>query len=83
MPHALLVDDNEDTLTALTQLVRAEGFTVSAAPTVEGARQELSRQMPDVVLADLKLPDGSGMMLLDALNRRAWRHELPVPVCLD
>ncbi len=21
--------------------------------------------------------------LLDALNRRAWRHELPVPVCLD
>ena len=68
MPHALLVDDNEDTLTAMTQLVRAQGFTVSAAPTVEGAKQELSRQMPDVVLADLKLPDGSGMTLLDALN---------------
>src|SRR6516225_5193397 len=69
MPHALLVDDNAATLDSLSQLVRAEGFTVSLAPTVESARLELTRQKPDVVLADLKLPDGSGMTLLDAIDK--------------
>src|SRR5437773_423767 len=68
MPHALLVDDNEGTLDALSQLVRSEGFSVSLAPTVEGARLELSKQKPDVVLVDLNLPDGSGMTLLDAID---------------
>ena len=68
MPHALLVDDNERTLEALSQLVRSEGFSVSMAPTVEGARFELSKQKPDVVLVDLNLPDGSGMSLLDAID---------------
>ncbi|MGE0594606.1 MAG: sigma-54-dependent transcriptional regulator [Vicinamibacterales bacterium] len=68
MPHALLVDDNVDTLDALATLVRGEGYTASTAPTVDRARAELRRQMPDVVLLDLNLPDGSGMNLLDAVG---------------
>jgi two-component system, NtrC family, response regulator AtoC len=68
MPHALLVDDNEDTLSALSELIRGEGFTASVAPSVEGACLELSKQRPDVVLVDLNLPDGSGMTLLDSIQ---------------
>jgi len=68
MPHALLVDDHADTLEALSALVRAEGFTVSTAPTIDRARAELTRQKPDVVLVDLNLPDGSGMSLIDAVG---------------
>ena len=68
MPHALIVDDNAATLHALVKLVQADGFTTAAAPTVDQARMELANQMPDVVLADLNLPDGSGMSLLDVLD---------------
>jgi DNA-binding NtrC family response regulator len=68
MPHALLVDDHPDTLDALGELVRAEGFTVSTAPTIERAKAELELQRPDVVLVDLNLPDGSGLTLLDAVS---------------
>jgi DNA-binding NtrC family response regulator len=68
MPHALLVDDNIDTLNALSELIRAEGFTASMAPSVEGACLELSRQKPDVVLVDLNLPDGNGMTILDSVQ---------------
>jgi len=69
MPHALIVDDSAATLSALVELVNAEGFTTSAAPTVDRARVELTRQTPDIVLADLNLPDGSGMSLLDAVEK--------------
>jgi DNA-binding NtrC family response regulator len=68
MPHALLVDDHPETLEALAELVRAENFTVSTAPTIDRAKTELSKQRPDVVLVDLNLPDGSGMTLLDTLE---------------
>jgi DNA-binding NtrC family response regulator len=71
VPSALLVDDNSNTVSALAELVRAEGFTVSTAPTIDRARSELLRQVPDVVLLDLNLPDGSGLSLLDAVNGRA------------
>jgi DNA-binding NtrC family response regulator len=68
MPHALLVDDCTDTLESLANLVRAEGYSVSTAPTVEQAHRALTHQPPDVLLVDLKLPDGSGMSLLDQLQ---------------
>jgi two-component system response regulator AtoC len=68
MPSALLVDDNPDTLDALTELLRVEGFTTSTALTLDKARAALQQQVPDVVLLDLNLPDGSGMSLLDVVN---------------
>jgi len=68
VPSALLVDDNPNTLSALAELVRAEGFTTSTAPTIDKARSELLRQVPDVVLLDLNLPDGSGMSLMDTVD---------------
>jgi two-component system response regulator AtoC len=67
MPHALLVDDHPETLDALTELAEEQGFTVSTAETIDGARTELERRTPDVVVADLNLPDGSGLTLLDTL----------------
>ena len=68
MPHALLVDDNTDTLDALTEVLKAEGFTASTAPNLDEAKAALARQPPDVVLLDLNLPDGSGMTLLDGIE---------------
>ncbi|MFT4172631.1 MAG: sigma-54 dependent transcriptional regulator [Rhodocyclaceae bacterium] len=63
MPHALIVDDDAETRVALTELIAAEGFTTDAAADMREARIHLVRRTPDVVLTDLKLPDGSGMDL--------------------
>jgi len=68
MAHALIVDDSASTLESLEQLVKLEGFSTATAATVDQARVELSRQIPDVVLVDLNLPDGSGLNLFDSIN---------------
>ena len=69
MPHALIVDDDTDTRDFLSEVARAEGFSVAAADTLRSARAQLTRRYPDVLLADLKLPDGNGMELIGDLDR--------------
>jgi len=63
MPHILVVDDEPNTRAALVEIVRAQGFTTSAAGDLREACIQIAYQMPDVILADLKLPDGNGMDL--------------------
>jgi DNA-binding NtrC family response regulator len=70
MPHLLIVDDDPEQLEWLTELAKAEGFTVSAADSLRGARIHLSRLQPDVLLTDLQLPDGHGMDLVADLESR-------------
>jgi DNA-binding NtrC family response regulator len=64
MLRALVVDDDATFQGALAELVREEGFDVTTVSTLADARAALGTQVPDVVLLDLHLPDGSGMDLL-------------------
>jgi DNA-binding NtrC family response regulator len=64
MPRALLVDDDMSSLSVMTELIELEGFSVDAASSVKDARALLQRHVPDVLITDLKLPDGSGIDLL-------------------
>jgi DNA-binding NtrC family response regulator len=68
MSHALIVDDDAETRESLAALVRADGFTTAAAGSIAEARIQLVRQRPDVVLMDLRLPDGSGTDLFEDLE---------------
>lgn len=70
MPHALIVDDDRDTLNALAELVRLEGFTTDAANSLQQARISMGRRRPDIVLLDLSLPDGEGMDLFEDIESR-------------
>ena len=64
MAHVLIVDDHVDSATTLRELISGPGFTVAMAHTLLDARKQISLQQPDLVLLDLKLPDGNGMDLL-------------------
>src|ERR1044071_8390466 len=70
MPHVLIVDDEAEIQTGVSPLVAAEGFSVAAAGTLREARIQLSRQQPDALLLDLRLPDGNGMDLVADVERR-------------
>jgi DNA-binding NtrC family response regulator len=68
MAHALIVDDDIDVLELLQEVARMEGFTVARAQSLREARIELGRQHPDVLLTDLRLPDGQGIELVSELE---------------
>src|ERR671924_1829227 len=70
MPHLLLVDDDPEALEWLSELAKGEGFTVATGDSLRGARIQMSRLQPDVLLTDLQLPDGQGIELVGDLESR-------------
>jgi len=64
MPHVLIVDDDRNACACLAEIAATEGFTAASAGSVHEARLQMEWHMPDAILADLRLPDGSGMELL-------------------
>jgi DNA-binding NtrC family response regulator len=64
----LIVDDDQGFVLGLAELVRREGFVVASAGSLKQARQQIASRLPDIVLVDLRLPDGNGLDLLDSLE---------------
>lgn len=63
----LLVDDEEDIVEELGRFLRRRGHEVVGAGGVDAAMRALDNDRPfDVVLTDLRMPDGSGLDVLRA-----------------
>lgn len=56
----LVVDDHHDLANALAERLRQELHTVTVATSVAMALDLANRNPPDVLVTDLRLPDGSG-----------------------
>jgi DNA-binding NtrC family response regulator len=71
MPHVLIVDDDLNTREALAGIAEGEGFTHSVAGSIREAQNQMAGRRPDVVLVDIKLPDGNGMNLFNDIESRS------------
>jgi len=60
MFHALVVEDNPQTLKTLTNALTRLGYIVNSADTAEGAIDELNQNSYDAVFAELCLRGGQG-----------------------
>lgn len=68
VPHLLLVDDDEDILTLLTNFFRKHGHTVSVAQDGAGMFATLERQTVDLVILDVMLQREDGFSLCRRLR---------------
>ena len=66
----LVVDDEPDLRTLYELTLRREGHHVQTAGNVQQARQILREQVFDVLITDMRLPDGLGLELLQWLRER-------------
>jgi len=68
MPHLLIVDDDDAVRSALADIARDSGFTIAQANTLKKAILEWERRSPDLVLLDVRLPDGNGLDIFDRVE---------------
>lgn len=70
-PASILVVDDEPDLRTLYELtLLREGYRIDTAGTVAQARELLAGHRYDVVITDMRLPDGFGMELLHDLRQQ-------------
>lgn len=74
----LVVDDEPDLRTLYELTLLREGYRVETAATLQEARQQLQAQRFDVLISDMRLPDGFGMELLQELRAQQRRERCVV-----
>src|SRR4030088_2345036 len=63
-PLILVVDDEADIRGLLKEILSEEGYEVDVAANAAQARASRARQIPDLVLLDIWMPDVDGITLL-------------------
>jgi DNA-binding NtrC family response regulator len=66
----LVVDDELIIRKSIEELLRAQRYSVCATGTLADAEKQLGRNSFDLILLDIKLPDGEGTDLLDRLSQQ-------------
>jgi len=69
-PRILVVDDEKSLREFLAILLEQEGYEVTTADTVASGAEAVIGRSYDLVMCDLKLPDGSGLEVLEAARKR-------------
>ena len=67
--NILFVEDNANTARASKVMLELRGYTVDTAGSVRAAKECLAAKEYDVILSDIRLPDGTGYDLLASLPR--------------
>jgi DNA-binding NtrC family response regulator len=65
--RVLIVEDETLFAAAVRRRLEKAGLQCAVATTLAQARAQLQTLFPDIVLLDLRLPDGSGMQFLESL----------------
>ncbi|MPY81466.1 MAG: response regulator, partial [Actinophytocola sp.] len=65
----LVVDDEPEIRDLLTDLLKEEGYAVRTAESAATATAAIQKDLPDLVMMDVQLPDQDGIALLKQLKR--------------
>ncbi len=69
MATVLIIDDEEKLRTLLARIISLEGFAVLQAGTLKAGKKILQKEPVDVLLCDVKLPDGNGVNILSEIKK--------------
>lgn len=77
-PTILLVEDDIQLATLIKHYLARDGYVVNSVSTIESARMALFELKHDACIIDVKLPDGSGLELLEEMRTRQATRAIPV-----
>jgi DNA-binding NtrC family response regulator len=68
-PSLLIVDDDVGFVHAAAEIARMQGYDITVAGELKQAMHRVQQRDFDLALVDLDLPDGSGLSLLEDMDR--------------
>src|SRR5664279_5850208 len=68
--HILLIDDEEKLRHLLKRIIGLEGYTVYEADSMKAGLRLLEKEPVQVILCDVKLPNGNGVDFIEKVKSR-------------
>ena len=79
MPKLLIVEDDPQIVRAVEKTLSLEkGFTLRSVSNPEIALASIIADKPDLVLLDIKLPNGDGRLILKSMKENVATRQIPV-----
>jgi len=76
--RALMIAADEGTRAELRQILEQEGWAVTEAASIKAALEGMGDTRPDLVLADLEMPEAGGIGLLRRLRKESHWSDVPI-----
>ena len=76
MNKVLIIDDEERLRNLLGRLIKLEGFAVTEVGNLKAANKAIEKDEPDVILCDVKLPDGNGVDFIKEVKAKHFIIEI-------
>ncbi|MFN8542947.1 MAG: response regulator [Candidatus Binatia bacterium] len=77
-PHVLVVDDEESVRELIARMLETEGYRTTQAASALAALAAAGRDVPELILADVMMPDLDGYELLERLRADPRLASVPV-----
>jgi len=74
----LIIEDEKDIASLIAHHMQAAGFNVIVAHDGDTAFEKMKKQLPDLILLDLMLPDVDGVEICKILKRKELTKNIPV-----
>ena len=79
MPKRLLiVDDDPNLLLAVSETLRAEGYSVDTARRGADALVSIAEKLPDLIVSDIRMPGMDGYQLVRKIRSNARTRLIPI-----
>lgn len=79
-PKILIADDNKDIVESLCERLEYEGFETIVAHEGVRAIELAHKEKPNLILLDIRMPAGTGQLVLKALRSHPDTSKIPVIV---
>jgi threonine synthase len=80
-PRIAIVDDSEEARRLIRRILQSQGnYTIFEADSGKKALEMVQKELPDLVVLDLMMPEMDGFAVLEALRARADTANIPVIV---
>ncbi len=77
-PHLLLVDDDPNLVLLVKDYLEFRGYEVTTAENGKEALEVLSKQIPDMIICDVMMPEMDGYALIERVRQDARISWVPV-----
>lgn len=78
MAKVLIIDDDFEIVSILTEILKREGHDVESAPEPVEGMQKSRKVKPDLIILDYHMPGNTGAHLFESLRRNAATAATPI-----